>query len=136
MRSHCTSKSSSFIHIYIITTNPHASSLGDLRSGNGNMLDYDSNPHPSPAASSVNHGTPSHLSIGTSSIYTTTSGWTEGTPSYTESSMSGSLGRYSADPGQLSHGTSHSWCDLMCLTYLKTFPEISFPNVIVYYGIF
>jgi len=70
------------------------SSLGDLR---GNMSENE--PHPSPAASSVNHGTPSHLSIGTSSIYTTT-GWTEGTPSYTESSMSGSLGRYSADPGQ------------------------------------
>jgi 1-phosphatidylinositol-4-phosphate 5-kinase len=39
------------------------------------------------------------LSYNHSSIYTTT-GWTEGTPSYTESSMSGSLGRYSADPGQ------------------------------------
>ena len=47
--------------------------------------------------SSVNQGTPSHLSIGTSSIHTTT--WTEGTPSYTESSLSGSLGRASADPG-------------------------------------
>jgi len=70
------------------------SSLGDLRNS-------ENEPHPSPAASSVNQGTPSHLSIGTSSLYTTT-GWTEGTPSYTESSMSGSLGRYSADPGQMS----------------------------------
>merc|ERR1719468_1315503 len=50
------------------------SSLGDLRNSESE--------HPSPAASSVNQGTPSHLSIGTSSLYTTT--WTEGTPSYTE----------------------------------------------------
>ena len=64
-----------------------AYSLGDL------------NEHRPP--SSVNQGTPSHLSIGTSSIHTTT--WTEGTPSYTESSLSGSLGRVSADPGQFDH---------------------------------
>ena len=47
----------------------------------------------------INHGTPSHLSIGTSSLNTAT--WTtEGTPSFTESTMSGSLGRTSVDPGQ------------------------------------
>ena len=57
-------------------------SLGDLH------YEYDSN-------SPVNHGTPSHLSIGTSSLNTAT--WTEGTPSFTESTMSGSLGRASAD---------------------------------------
>ena len=56
-------------------------SLGDLH------YEYDSSP--------VNHGTPSHLSIGTSSLNTAT--WTEGTPSFTESTMSGSLGRASAD---------------------------------------
>ena len=84
-----------FFHNYIYYYNL-ASSLGDLRNS-------ENEPHPSPAASSVGYqGTPSHLSIGTSSLYTTT-GWTEGTPSYTESSMSGSLGRYSADPGQFSN---------------------------------
>lgn len=52
--------------------------------------------HDSEYEQSPNHATPSHLSIGTSSLNT----WTEGTPSYTESTMSGSLGRASADhPG-------------------------------------
>ena len=60
-------------------------SLGDLH------CDYDT--------SSVNYGTPSHLSIGTSSLNTAT--WTEeAQPSFTDSSISGSLGRASADPGQ------------------------------------
>ena len=84
-------------------------SLGDLRNSESE--------HPSPAASSVNQGTPSHLSIGTSSLYTTT--WTEGTPSYTESSMSGSLGRYSADPGQLSQCCVYRTQDLLQLVKLS-----------------
>ena len=80
-----------------------AYSLGDL------------NEHRPP--SSVNQGTPSHLSIGTSSIYTTGT-WTEGTPSYTESSMSGgSLGRASADPGQ-SH---QSWVCIVVHVYQLLF---------------
>ena len=68
-----------------------------LLRGNNSLGDLYEQHRQSPASSSVNQGTPSHLSIGTSSIHTTT--WTEGTPSYTESSLSGSLGRASADPG-------------------------------------
>ena len=46
------------------------------------------------------HGTPSHLSVGGSSGWTTpTPTWTEGTPSFTESSKSGleGLGQSSLD---------------------------------------